>query len=221
MAVIEIEVIFDFICAWCYIGKRKLDKAIDLYRKVYPGGKYDTINIKWSPYYLNYNPHARSVPKSELVYERLSDMKLEQREALFKRMDQIGRSVGINIKSGGLIGSNTRDAHRLVHLSRQKPQDVQSALVENILAAYHEQEKDISSKELLKEIAVRVDHDAAEIDRWLNSDIAAEAVDEEARMNKERPDNTGVPCYIIQGYRLDGASDPSEFMEIFGKARVE
>ncbi|KAF7585353.1 hypothetical protein BBP40_011163 [Aspergillus hancockii] len=220
MAVIEIEVVFDFVCAWCYIGKRKLDKAIALYQKVYPGGRYDTISIKWIPYYLNYNPHSHSVPKSELVDERLKDMKPEQREGLFKRMDQIGRSIGIHFNGGGLIGPDTRDAHRLVHLSRCKPQDVQNELVEKILEAYHEHEKDISSTEVLKEIAIGVGLNVEEVEEWLKSGIAVEAVNEEAERSKEGSDNTGVPRYNIQGvYRLDGATDPSEFMEIFGKVK--
>jgi predicted DsbA family dithiol-disulfide isomerase len=162
------------------------------------------------------------VPKSELVDERLKDMKPEQREALFKRMDQIGRSIGICFNGEGLIGPDTRDAHRLVYLSRCKPQDVQNELVEKILEAYHEQEKDISSMEVLKEIAVDVGLNVEEVEEWLKSNMAADIVDEEARRNKEELNNTGVPRYIIQGeYQLDGANDPSEFMEIFGKIKKD
>ncbi|KAI2779030.1 hypothetical protein F4815DRAFT_446628 [Daldinia loculata] len=70
MAVIEIQVISDIVCAWCYIAKRNLDTAIFLYRKTYPGGKSDTFSIVWTPYYLNYNPHPYSVEKDTLVHVR-------------------------------------------------------------------------------------------------------------------------------------------------------
>ncbi|EAW09123.1 DsbA family oxidoreductase [Aspergillus clavatus NRRL 1] len=218
MSVIEIEVVYDFVCAWCYIGKRKLDRAIALYQKTYPGGRSDVFSIKWSPYFLNYNPHPHSVPKSDLVDERLKDMTPEQRTALFNRMNQIGRAVGIYFKAGGMIGS-TRDAHRLVHLSRTKPADVQNCLVENILRAYHEMEMDISSKDVLLELALSAGLDKAEVTEWLESDLAGDIVDEASQRNRQ-PGNTGVPRYIIQGVHcVDGAEDPSEFIEVFAKVK--
>ncbi|GIK06097.1 hypothetical protein Aspvir_001740 [Aspergillus viridinutans] len=221
MTVIEIEVVFDFVCAWCYIGKRKLDRAIALYQKTYPGGRSDIFSIKWSPYYLNYNPHPHSVPKSDLIDERMGDMTPEQRATLFNRMNQIGRTVGIIFKPGGLIGS-TRDAHRLVHLSHTKSPEIQNALVNNILQAYHELEKDISSKEVLTELAVNAGLEQAEVAEWLDTDLAGDIVDKEARQNKEEPGNTGVPRYIIQrAYRLDGAEDPSKFIEVFTKIKED
>ncbi|KAE8384718.1 hypothetical protein ETB97_005227 [Aspergillus alliaceus] len=219
MTVIEIEVVFDFVCAWCYIGKRKLDKAITLFQKVYPGGRSDVFSIKWLPYYLDYNPHPYSVPKSELIDERLSDMTSEQRMTLFNRMNQIGRSVNIYFKGGGMIGS-TRDAHRLVYLSRTKSSEVQNALVEKILEAYHELEKDISSREVLTELAVDAGLDSGEVRAWLDSGLAADVVDEEARKNREEEGNSGVPRYVIQGvHRIVGTEDSSVFMEIFAKIK--
>ncbi|RMZ43817.1 hypothetical protein AFCA_012659 [Aspergillus flavus] len=221
MTVIEIEVVFDFVCAWCYIGKRKLDRAIALYQRVYPGGISDVFSIKWRPYYLNYNPHPYSIPKSELIDDRLSDMTLEQRTSLFSRMNQIGRSVGIHFKGGGMIG-NTRDAHRLVHLCGTQSPEVQSALVEKVLEAYHELEKDISSKEVLTELAVDAGLDGKQVREWLDSELAADVVDEEARKNKEEEGNTGVPRYVIQNvHRLAGAEDPSEFIGIFAKVKED
>ncbi|KAH6675226.1 hypothetical protein F5X68DRAFT_235382, partial [Plectosphaerella plurivora] len=60
MVVIEIEITFDFVCAWCFIHKRNLDAAIALYQKTYPGAKFDVFKISWTPYYLNYNPHINA-----------------------------------------------------------------------------------------------------------------------------------------------------------------
>lgn len=74
---------------WCYIGKRKLDRAISLYQKTYPGGKKDTFSIRWKPYYMHYNPHPHSVDKSEVTKVRLSDMSPERQAALTQRMEQI------------------------------------------------------------------------------------------------------------------------------------
>ncbi|GES61475.1 putative regulator of gluconeogenesis Rmd5 [Aspergillus terreus] len=212
MTLIEIDVVFDFVCAWCYIGKRTLDRAIGLYRKTYPGGRNDTITITWRPYYLNYNPYGHSVPKTDLMDERLKNQTPEQRAALISRMDKIGRSVGIHFKGGGMIGPNTQDAHRLVYLCREDasiPSELQGDLVEKILEAYHELEKDISEKEVLRELAVAAGIEAATVDKWLEENGGGEEVDKEAKRNKEVEANTGVPRFLIQGnYHWDG-DDPS------------
>ncbi|KAL4893995.1 putative thioredoxin [Aspergillus ambiguus] len=223
MTLITIDVVFDFVCAWCYIGKRTLDRAIALYRKTYPGGCNDTITIAWRPYYLNYNPYGYSVLKTDLVDERLKDKTPEQRAALIKRMDKIGQSVAINFKGGGMIGPDTRDAHRLVYLSREDPNitsETHGELVENILEAYHEREMDISQREVLKETAVAAGIEPIVVERWLAEDVG-NAVDEEARRNKEMKGNTGVPRFLIQGmYQWDG-DDLYEFIEIMGKVKAD
>lgn len=146
-------------------------------------------------------------------------MSPEQRTALFKRMNQIGLSVGIAFKSGGKIGS-TRDAHRLIHLSQSKSPDIQNALVEKLFEAYHELEKDISCHDVLREIAVDAGLDASEVDGCLSSSSSSEghSVDDEARNNKETVGS--VPVFFIQGvHRIDGAQDITDFMEVFVKVR--
>ncbi|KAI8723202.1 DSBA domain-containing protein [Fusarium sp. LHS14.1] len=218
MTVIEVDIIFDFVCAWCYIGKRQLEMAISLYQKTYPGGKSDIFAINWRPYYLNYGPSTHSIDKSEVADVKLADMTTEQREKLYRRMNQIGRSVGINFKSGGKVG-DTRFAHTLVRLTSTKEPEVLNSLVERIFQAYHELEKDISTEEVLREIAINSGIAAAEVDEWLNSEEQLKTVDNEAEKNKELLAGAGVPNYVVQGERLDGQPDAEDFMEAFIKAK--
>ncbi|OJJ32667.1 hypothetical protein ASPWEDRAFT_42681 [Aspergillus wentii DTO 134E9] len=217
MVILGIDVISDIVCAWCYIGKRRLDRAIALYRKTYPGGRDDVFQITWRPYYLDYNTSSPdSIEKSELAEKKLAGMRPEQRTALTQRMSQLGRSVGINFKWGGRIGS-TRDAHRLIHLSQTKSEDITNALVEKLFEAYHELERDISSRELLFEIAVDAGLDASEVEEYLNGS-GSSTVDEEAQKNKETFGS--VPVFIIQGIRrLEGAQESTDFMEIFAQVK--
>ncbi|RSL71901.1 hypothetical protein CEP54_001167 [Fusarium duplospermum] len=218
MTVIQVDIIFDFVCAWCYIGKKQMEMAISLYQKTYPGGKSDTFAINWRPYYLNYGPSTHSVDKSEVADVKLADMSTDQREKLYRRMDQVGRSVGINFKPGGKVG-DTRFAHRLVRLASTKEPEVLNSLVEGVFQAYHELEKDISTKEVLREIAVNSGIAAAEVDEWLDSEEHVKAVDEQADKNKEFLAGAGVPNYTVQGERLDGQPDAEDFMEAFIKVK--
>ena len=149
---------------------------------------------------------------------KLSGMNSEKATAMTQRFIQIGRSVGINLKFGGKIGS-TRDAHRLIHLSQTKSSDVQNALVDKLFEAYHELERDISSQDVLREIAKNVGLDGPEVDEWLSSSLGGDNVDDEALENRKMV-NSGVPLFIIQGvHRVDGAQDPQEFLEIFIKVK--
>ncbi|KAI8679408.1 DSBA domain-containing protein [Fusarium keratoplasticum] len=220
MAVIEVDIIFDFVCAWCYIGKRQLEMAISLYQKTYPGGKSDIFAINWRPYYLNYGPSTHSIDKSEVADVKLAGMSAEQREMLYRRMNQIGRSVGINFKSGGKVG-DTRFAHTLVRLASTKEPEVLNSLVEGIFQAYHELKKDISTKEVLREIAINSGIAAAEVDEWLDSEEQVKVVDDESEKNKEFLAGAGVPNYTVQEERLDGQPDAEDFMGAFIKAKGE
>ncbi|KAI1306826.1 DSBA-like thioredoxin domain-containing protein [Xylaria venustula] len=216
MTIFEIDVVSDFVCVWCYIGKRKLENAIALYQKVYPGGKHDVFRINWRPYYLGYNTFGRSVEKSELAKVKLADWSEERKAAALNRVEQAGRAVGVHFKHGGKIGPHTRDAHRLVYLSRGKPPEVTNALVEKIFEAYHEREQDISSLDVLREIALGVGIQECEVDEWLSSNAATNSVDAEARVFREKVAASGVPSYFIQEvHRLDGAQDADDFMQIF------
>ncbi|KAI0430194.1 DSBA-like thioredoxin domain-containing protein [Xylaria sp. FL1042] len=222
MTIIEIDVVSDFVCVWCYIGKRKLESAIALYQKVYPGGKHDVFKINWRPYYLGYNEFGCSVEKSELAKIKLADWSEEKKAAAMNRVEQAGRAMGIHFKHGGKIGPHTRDAHRLVYLSRGKSAELTNALVEKIFEAYHELEKDISSPDVLREIALEAGLGKCEVDEWLNSSAAADSVDEEAKVFREKVTGSGVPSYFIQDvYRLDGAQDADNFMEIFVRLKED
>ncbi|CRG89534.1 hypothetical protein PISL3812_06570 [Talaromyces islandicus] len=237
MTIINIDIISDIVCAWCYIGKKTIEKAISLHQKTYPGGKNDVIKITWRPYYLDYHQISSltmssgvlrsSVDKSEVAKLRLSHMSAEQLERLRQRMDRTGRSLGITFKPGGKVGS-TRPAHHLIHLCQTTlnyPIEVRDALVARLFEAYHELEKDISSREVLREIAIEAGMDAGQVDECLDSfaaeNVQESEVDREARENKEAT-HSGVPLFTIQGvFSVDGAQDLMDFVEIFGRIREE
>ena len=147
-------------------------------------------------------------------------MSAERVAAMTQHVTQMGHSVGINFNPRGKIGS-TRDAHRLIHLTQTtKSPDVQNALVEKLFEAFHELEKDISSKEVLREIAVDAGIGGPEVEELLDSDLGGDVVDAEARAG--RREGSGVPRFVIQGvHRVSGAQDSQEFLEIFVKVKEE
>ncbi|KAK1147907.1 hypothetical protein N8T08_000422 [Aspergillus melleus] len=226
MAMITIDIVSDIVCMWCFIGKRRLDKAIQLYKRTYPGGSSDTFVITWRPYYLQHNRSLPSVDKRVPAEQKLAHMTPEQRTGLMNRMERIARAVGIRLNHDGKIG-RTRYAHRLILLSQIEDQkksqvgELQYAMAEKLFQAYHELAKDISDREVLREIGQNVlGLQAAEIDAWLDDEENEKRVNDEAQRNLELV-SAGVPVFLIQGeeYRVDGAQDIEDFMDIFVRIR--
>lgn len=138
---------------------------------------------------------------------------------IFERLAQVGKEAGINFKFGGKTG-NTRDSHRLIQLGKTKSPAMQTRVVEELFAAYFEQEGDITSHEVLRKAAVKAGLDEKEVNEWLESDKGGEAVDkevEEAQMNQI----SGVPNFTLQGkYEVGGAQDAGVFLRLFEKIKA-
>lgn len=166
-----------------------------------------------------------AVDKLELGEIRLADQTPEQRFALSTQMARAGRASGIDFNWGGKLGPNpaTRDAHRLVHLvgrADKYDDETQCNLVEAIFDAYQCRAHDVAEHCVLREAAQRAGIDVADVDAWLQSDEAADLIDQQAENSKERA--TGVPTIIIQhDHQPGGHPGPSDLMEIFIKVREE
>jgi predicted DsbA family dithiol-disulfide isomerase len=68
MTLFDITITSDTRCPWCYIGYRRLQTAISLFQKTYPGGSSDTFNITWKPYYVDPSAPAVGVSMEGLTY---------------------------------------------------------------------------------------------------------------------------------------------------------
>jgi predicted DsbA family dithiol-disulfide isomerase len=138
---------------------------------------------------------------------------------IFERLSQVGRDCGIAFKFGGKTG-NTRDSHRLIQLGKTKSPAIQTRVVEELFAAYFEQEGDITNHEILKKAAMKAGLEEKEVVEWLESDKGGKEVDrevEEAQMNQI----SGVPNFTLQGkYEVGGAQDPGVFLRLFEKIKA-
>ncbi|KAI1136495.1 DSBA oxidoreductase [Hypoxylon sp. FL0543] len=217
MTNIHIKIISDTVCPWCYIGKKRLDKAIDLYRKVYPGAKDDTFTVTWAPFYLDPTSPKVGVPVTERMVQRFGPERLA---ALKQRLTLMGREEGINFSFAGKIG-NTRDSHRLIQLGKTKGNDVENRVVLELFKSYFEGDGDITSHNTLIAAAEKAGLDKAEVTDWLETGKGGKEVDEEVQEAYARNIH-GVPHFTIQGkYEIDGAQDSQAFLEAFAKVKEE
>lgn len=178
--------------AWCYVGKKRLEKGIALYKAKHPDSN-DTFSTQWYPFYLN--PDAGKSIDKQALYE--SKFGKERTAALHERLNQIGLAEGINFKYGGRTG-NTRDSHRLVQLGKTKSPQVQTRVIEELFAAYFENEKDITSQDVLLEAGVKAGLAEQEVKEWLESGQGGSEVDLEVR-DAVVKSITGVPVSLFEG----------------------
>ncbi|KAI8939076.1 hypothetical protein NX059_004915 [Plenodomus lindquistii] len=211
----NIDIVSDTVCPWCYVGKKRLEKGIAAYKERHPESN-DTFSTNWFPYYLN--PDAGKSMNKQAVYE--SKFGKERVAMMHQRLSEIGRAEGINFKYGGNTG-NTRDSHRLIQLGKTKGPQVQTRVIEELFASYFENEKDITSREVLTEAGVKAGLAEPEIKDWLESGKGGPEVDKEVQQ-AQRQGISGVPNFTINGkFEVSGAQDPAAFVQLFERLKKQ
>lgn len=200
----------------CYLGKRRLDRAIDVYKKTVPGGSQDTFTVNWKPYYLDPTlPQGESYPVLERMAQKFGT---DRQGAITQHLGRVGASEGICFSFRGRMG-NTRDAHRLVQLARSKGGDVQHRLMAEMMAGYFEGSEDITSHEMLVGAGEKAGLDAGEARRWLEEGKGGDEVDEEVEWAYAKGIR-GVPHFIINDkFEVGGAQEVEAFLSEFAKAK--
>lgn len=139
----KLEVASDVICPWCYIGKRRLEKALDLLKNEL------TLQIAWLPFQLNPGMPKEGVARAE--YRRAKFGSLERSRQLDARVIAEGRSEGIDFAFDRIERTpNTSEAHRLIALAEN-----QNAVVDALFRAYFEDARDIGDPAVLAGIAAQ------------------------------------------------------------------
>ncbi|CAL3969149.1 unnamed protein product [Diplocarpon coronariae] len=213
----DLDIAADPLCyPGCYVGKRKLDQAIQTYQELHPDSG-DTFSTTWMPFYLNPGAPKNGVDKMGYYTAKFGE---ERTSLIFERLSQAGREVGINFKYGGKTG-NSRDSHRLIQLGKTKSPALQTRVVEELFAAYFEHEADITDRKVLVAAAVEAGLDKPEAEDWLKSDKGGPAVDEEVERAKSNG-ISGVPNFTLQGkFDVGGAQDPGVFLRLFEKIKAQ
>ncbi|KAJ5515305.1 hypothetical protein N7527_006865 [Penicillium freii] len=225
----QIQIISDTVCPWCYVGYRRLSRAITTHQATYPA---DTFSLHWKAFYLN--PASAEYPgvnKAEMYIRKFG---AERFEAISARLSAVGKGEGIQFSFGGNTGL-TRDSHRLLWFAGQREAEevakkegadgvvggLQTRVAEQLFRAYFEEEKNITDLKVLVEAGVGAGLDRETVKKLLNEDVGAQEVDLEAKTAARRL-VSGVPYISVQGkYHVEGADEPEVFIDIFEKVKAE
>jgi predicted DsbA family dithiol-disulfide isomerase len=203
---LTVDVISDVICPWCYIGKRRLEKAIAACQ-----GQQD-VRVRWHPFQLN--PQMPKEGTNRKEYRTAKFGSWERSLALDAQVAEAGRAEGIPLDYAKVMRTpNTFDAHRLIWLADQE--DIQDAVVEAVFRAYFTEGRDISRTAVLLDVVAEAGLDRKRAETFLNSEeglAAIRAAEEQAR----RGGVQDVPYFLINGkLALSGAREPGAFLDAF------
>jgi predicted DsbA family dithiol-disulfide isomerase len=201
---VSVQVLSDVICPWCYIGTRRLEKAIAAYR--------EPVRVRWLPFQLNPQMPTEGVSRREYRSRKFGSW--ERSQQLDAQVAAAGAGEGILFAFDRMERTpNTLDAHRLIGLAGEE--GVQDAVVEGLFRAYFTEGRDLSNRAKLLDVVAEAGLDRGKAEAVLTSGGGEKAI-READQLARRVRVEGVPFFIINGrVTLSGAQHPATFLEAF------
>jgi predicted DsbA family dithiol-disulfide isomerase len=193
-----IEVVSDVVCPWCFIGKRRLEKALALM------GREDA-QIRWKAFQLN--PNAPKDGMDRQAYRAAKFGSTAYAKQLEARVAAAGAEEGIDFRFDQIERvPNTFDAHRLIWLAAQD--GGQDAVVENLFRAYFIDAEDVGMPEVLRRIGVQSGLDPGRVEQLLGGDVGRSEVLADERESAVQG-VSGVPTFFVNGHPvMSGAQKP-------------
>jgi len=201
-----VDVISDVICPWCYIGKRRLEKAI--------AAADEQVSVRWHPFQLNPTMPREGISREEYRTRKFGSWK-RSRE-LDANVSTVGESEGIHFAFDNMERTpNTVDAHRLIWLANEH--DCQNAIVEALFRAYFTEGQDIGNRQTLINVVAEAGLDQQAAEGMLESDEGMDVIVIAREMSKRH----SVPFFIINDtITLSGAQDSEMFISAFRQVQL-
>lgn len=209
----KIEIWSDVVCPFCYIGKRKMEKALEKFPFK------DKVEIEWKSFQLN--PDQITKPGVSTL-EDLSKSKgwsMDQTRQITANVVEMAQVEGLFFDFDKAVVANTKNAHRLIHLAKEH--GLQDAMKERLLRAYFTDGLNVDDADTLVNLGKEVGLPEEKIKPMLESNQYQEAVDQdsyESRLLGVR----GVPFFVLdRKFGISGAQSDEVFTQTLEKAWTE
>lgn len=198
----KLDIISDPICPWCFIGKTRLDRALEA------NPNHDFI-IEWHPYQLNPAMEPQGMDRREYLEAKFGGQ--EAAVKTYAQIDQAARDAGLELNLAGIKRTpNTINAHRLIHWAGIEGK--QNAVVDRLFKAYFMEGRDISEISTLVRIATAVGMDTEATRQLLEGDTDVDEM--RTRDKKSRQAGVqGVPCFIIENHYVVNGAQPTDMWD--------
>ncbi len=198
---VTIDVISDVVCPWCYLGKRRLARAVGLLPEI-------PVVVRWRPFRLDPTIPPEGVARADYLTAKFGS--LEALDESHRQLSARGQEEGIAYNFDRITRSpNTMDAHRLVRWAAAE--GVQDDMVERLFAAYFSEGLDVGDPAVLADLAADVGLDGGAVAARLAGEEDREMIAAEIE-NAYRIGVSGVPCYIIDRRLAVTGAHPAEVL---------
>ena len=212
---LRVEIWSDVVCPWCYIGKRRFDRALEALRT---GTDAVEIEVVYRAYQLDPTaPKDRATPVAETYAKKFGGP--ERAAAIIDHLTRTAAEDGLTFRMDLAQRSNTLLAHRLLWWAGQRGEPTQAALKEAFLAAYfldgrHVGDPDVLARVTAPILGLTID----DVHTFLASESGVGEVNEELARAASHG-ITGVPTYVIDGqWAIPGAQDSDTFERVLRRA---
>ena len=201
----RIDVISDTVCPWCFIGKRRLEQALEMRPDLKP-------TITWHPFQLNPEMPAEGLDRKNYLESKFGGP--EGAERVYGAIREAGKSVGIDFNFDAIsVTPNTIDSHRVIHWADGEGK--QDAVVEALFRGYFLEGANIGDAAVLADAASSCGMDSEQVSTRLADDVDRAAITEAAD-RASKMGISGVPCFVVESqYVISGAQGPEHFVQLF------
>jgi predicted DsbA family dithiol-disulfide isomerase len=209
----EVEIWSDVVCPWCYLGKRRFERALGSFEHK------DKVQVTYRSFQLDPTaPRGATTPTVEVLAQKYG-MSAAEAEQAQRQMELRAAADGLTFRMSGLRSGNTKDAHRLLQLAKASGR--QDALMERLQRAYFTEQDSIFDQDSLTRLAVEAGLDRDALTEVLTTDRYADHVDTDQAMARAL-DATGVPLFVIdRRYGIRGAQPTETIAGVLERAWAE
>ena len=203
MNTIKIDVVSDVACPWCYVGKKRLEAALEQWKGA-------PVEVTWHPFQLD--PGLRSEGMDHDSYLTNKFGSIERVRQMTSHLKEVGKSVGIDFDFGkDWLAVNTLPLHQLLHVAREE--GFGTELKDRFLKAYFEETKHLNQRKVLYAILGDFGWSEQKVDTILDDEAIATKVKSEIAHYQQRG-VSGVPFFVFNDqYGMSGAQPTEVFLE--------
>ena len=208
----RLEIFSDVVCPWCYIGKRRFDRAA---ANLITAGFNLNLEVNYRPFQLDPTaPLDAPTPVRDVYAKKFGTT--ERADEILSHVTTIAATEGINFRMDIAIRANTSRAHRLIALAQTTELD-HTKLKESLMIAYFCEGRDISDIDTLMDIASTFGLDKVQVSEMFNSKLGDQQLDADLLRATELG-VTAVPTYVFnEQWSVPGAQDTETFERVLKK----
>ncbi|MEZ5805319.1 MAG: DsbA family oxidoreductase [Rhizobiaceae bacterium] len=210
---VTVDVVSDVVCPWCYIGQKRLERAITAVPEL-------DVEVRWRPYQLDPTIPAEGKDRRQYMIDKFGS---EERIAeIHERIEGLGKDEGIDFAFDRIkVAPNTLDAHRVIRWAGAAGNGIQNELVRRLFSLNFEQGRNIGDPAVLIDAARDSGMDEAVVMTLLPTEADRAEVQNEIA-TASRMGITGVPCFLLESkYAVMGAQDTATLADALRQVAAE